>query len=235
MSNPAELRAQRIFPQNAQHNALVLSNIKFVSSCFAGAVAGILGLQNLYGFLLFALSLCATAGVVASVSMKGAPIKRYAAGGWSDLVNPGQENIFSFVLLWTLFYGIVHGMPAIECGIAATAWFKIKERRQLSGCRRRRALASSGESSLLEGTNLGGLCDIDAETSEAAVHVADAALEAAMRIVGTLKQNLQEQRIRASQSNNLTVPVDPQSPAVAQSRPRSPSLMAGFHHVEKTS
>ncbi|KAF8691118.1 hypothetical protein RHS03_08795, partial [Rhizoctonia solani] len=120
-------------------------------------------------------------------------------------------------------------------GIAATAWFKIKEQRQLSGYRRRRALASSGESSLIEGTNLGGLCDIDTETSEAAMHVADAALDAAMRIVGTLKQNLQNQRIRASQSNNPTVPVDPQSPAVAQSRPRSPSLMAGFHHVEKTS
>ncbi|KAH7343150.1 hypothetical protein B0J17DRAFT_641232 [Rhizoctonia solani] len=98
MSNPAELRAQRIFPQNAQHNALVLSNIKFVSSCFAGAVAGVLGLQNFYGFLLFAL-------VVVSLNMKGAPIKRYAAGGWSDLLNPGQENIFSFVLMWTLFYG----------------------------------------------------------------------------------------------------------------------------------
>jgi hypothetical protein len=105
MSNPAELRAQRIFPQNAQHNALVLNNIKFVTSCFAGAVAGILGLQNLYGFLLFAVCLFATAGVVTSVNMKGAPVKRYAAGGLSDIVNPGQENIFSFVLLWTLFYG----------------------------------------------------------------------------------------------------------------------------------
>ncbi|KAJ1309316.1 hypothetical protein OPQ81_004977 [Rhizoctonia solani] len=111
MSNPAELRAQRIFPQNAQHNVLVLSNIKFVSSCFAGAVAGILGLQNFYGFLLFAVSLFATAGVVASLNMKGAPVKKYAAGGWPDLLNPGQENIFSFVLLWTLFYGklFLHG------------------------------------------------------------------------------------------------------------------------------
>ncbi|CUA68918.1 hypothetical protein RSOLAG22IIIB_08163 [Rhizoctonia solani] len=108
MSNPAELRAQRIFPQNAQHNALVLSNIKFVSSCFAGAVAGILGLQNFYGFLLFAVSLLATGGAVARLNMKGLRIKRYAPGGWSDLLNPGQENIFSFVLLWTLFYGIVH-------------------------------------------------------------------------------------------------------------------------------
>ncbi|QRV88220.1 hypothetical protein RhiJN_16238 [Ceratobasidium sp. AG-Ba] len=108
MSNPAELKAQRIFPQNAQHNALVLSNIKFVSSCFVGAVAGILGLQNLYGFLLFGISLFVTAGIVAGLKLKGGNVEKYVAGGWVDMINPGQENIFSFVLLWTLFYGIVH-------------------------------------------------------------------------------------------------------------------------------
>lgn len=105
MSNPTELKAQLIFPQNAQHNTLVLSNIKFVSSCFVGAVAGILGLQNLYGFLLFGVSLLLTAGVVAGLKCKGAGLDKFIAGGWVELVNPGQENIFSFVLLWTLFYG----------------------------------------------------------------------------------------------------------------------------------
>ena len=35
---------------------------------------------------------------------KGSP-KKYVPGGWVDLVNPGQENLFSFLLLWTLFYG----------------------------------------------------------------------------------------------------------------------------------
>ncbi|KAG8738838.1 hypothetical protein FRC10_006449 [Ceratobasidium sp. 414] len=109
MSNPAELRAQRIFPQNAQHNALVLANIKFVSSCFVGAVAGILGLQNLYGFLLFAVSLFVTAGAIAGLKLKGKRVDKFVAGGWVEVLNPGQENIFSFVLLWTLFYGIVHG------------------------------------------------------------------------------------------------------------------------------
>lgn len=106
MSNQAELKAQRIFPQNAQHNALVLSNIKFVSSCFVGAVAGILGLENFYGFLLFGISLFATAGIVVSMKCKDPSIQKYIAGGWAELINPGQENIFSFVLLWTLFYGV---------------------------------------------------------------------------------------------------------------------------------
>ncbi|KAG8687205.1 hypothetical protein FRC08_012105, partial [Ceratobasidium sp. 394] len=77
MSNPAELKAQRIFPQNAQHNALVLANIKFVSSCFVGAVAGILGLQNFYGFLLFAVSLFVTAGAVAGLKLKGKRVDKF--------------------------------------------------------------------------------------------------------------------------------------------------------------
>lgn len=28
------------------------------------------------------------------------------AGGFSELVNPGQDNMFSFVLAWTLFFGM---------------------------------------------------------------------------------------------------------------------------------
>ncbi|CAE6497159.1 unnamed protein product [Rhizoctonia solani] len=228
MSNPAELRAQRIFPQNAQHNALVLSNIKFVSSCFAGAVAGVLGLQNFYGFLLFALSLLTTGGVVVGLNMKSAPIKRYAAGGWPDLLNPGQENIFSFVLMWTLFYGIVHG------GIAATAWFKIKERRETSGCKRRRAPALTGQYSSLEGTEIRErLSHVDAETTEAAMDVADATLDAAIRIVGTLKQTLQEQRTQVGHTRNRTE--GSQLAPAEQSRSRSPSLTAGFHHVGNAS
>lgn len=35
---------------------------------------------------------------------KGLP-KKYLPGGWVELVNPGQENLFSFLLAWTLFYG----------------------------------------------------------------------------------------------------------------------------------
>ena len=35
---------------------------------------------------------------------KGSP-KKYVPGGLVELVNPGQENLFSFLLVWTLFYG----------------------------------------------------------------------------------------------------------------------------------
>ncbi|KAH9854884.1 hypothetical protein C2E23DRAFT_815995 [Lenzites betulinus] len=99
----AEAAAQLLFPPNVQYNNSRLYTIRFLSSCFAGAVAGILGLENVLGFALFIFSTLFTAGCV-FVKCKSRPGK-YVPGGWWELVNPGQENIFSFVLVWTLFYG----------------------------------------------------------------------------------------------------------------------------------
>jgi len=98
--------AQLLFPPNVQFNNSRLYIIKFLSSCFAGAVAGILGLENALGFAVFVLSTLLTSACL-YVKCKGRPAK-YIPGGWWELVHPGQENIFSFVLVWTLFFGIVH-------------------------------------------------------------------------------------------------------------------------------
>ncbi|KDQ64064.1 hypothetical protein JAAARDRAFT_187443 [Jaapia argillacea MUCL 33604] len=106
MSTTPDDTAQRIYTPNVLHNN-VLTTIKFFSSCFAGAAAGILGLQNWLGFALFIASTLLTAFVIYVVNCKGRPTK-FVAGGLWELVNPGQENAFSFVLLWTLFFGIVH-------------------------------------------------------------------------------------------------------------------------------
>ena len=96
-------QAQLLFPPNVQYNASRVYAIKFISSCFAGAVAGILGLENTLGFALFVLATLLTSTCL-YVKCKGRPAK-YIPGGWWELVNPGQENIFSFILVWTLFYG----------------------------------------------------------------------------------------------------------------------------------
>ncbi|KAI0071836.1 hypothetical protein K474DRAFT_1629950, partial [Panus rudis PR-1116 ss-1] len=99
--------AQLRYPPNVQYNASKLYTVKFLSSCFAGAVAGILGLENWRGFALFLLSVLFTSACL-YIKAKGRPAKYFPGGLW-ELVNPGQENIFSFILVWTLFYGIVHG------------------------------------------------------------------------------------------------------------------------------
>ena len=104
MTTPAEvLAAQRIYAPNLQANSS-LSSTKFLSACFAGAAAGILGLANGAGFALFVVATALTAGVLHAVNCKGRPGKYFQGGVW-ELVNPGQDNAFTFVLVWTLFYG----------------------------------------------------------------------------------------------------------------------------------
>jgi len=100
-SDPA---AQLVFAPNVLHNQS-LTSVKFLSSCFAGAVAGILGLENWHGFALFAASVLSTSFVIYAINCKGNPAK-YLSGGLRELVNPGQDNMFTFILVWTLFYGV---------------------------------------------------------------------------------------------------------------------------------
>ena len=103
MSSSAEASAQLIYPQNVLANASLL-NVKFISACFAGAAAGILGLSNFSGFALFLAATLLTSACIFGVNCKGKPGK-YVHGGIGELVNPGQDNAFTFVLVWTLFYG----------------------------------------------------------------------------------------------------------------------------------
>lgn len=104
MASSSDPTAQLVFVPNVLHNQC-LTSVKFFSSCFAGAVAGILGLENWHGFALFAASLLSTSFVIYAINCKGYPAK-YLSGGLGELVNPGQDNIFTFILVWTLFYGV---------------------------------------------------------------------------------------------------------------------------------
>jgi ER membrane protein complex subunit 6 len=100
----AELAAQLLYPLHITQNANALYNVKFLSSCFIGAVCGVLGLENFQGFGLFCVSILLSSAVIYGVQCRGRP-EKYVQGGWWELVSPGQENVFSFILLWTLFYG----------------------------------------------------------------------------------------------------------------------------------
>lgn len=113
MSTTAEAAAQLIYPANVQANSS-LTTVKFISSCFAGAAAGILGLENWLGFVLFLSSTLFTSLCIHSINCRGNPSK-FIQGGLSELANPGQDNAFTFVLVWTLFYGMsLVSLPSTE-------------------------------------------------------------------------------------------------------------------------
>ncbi|KAG2138087.1 uncharacterized protein EDB93DRAFT_728783 [Suillus bovinus] len=63
MATTTDNAAQLIFAPNVLHNQ-ALTSVKFLSSCFAGAVAGILGLENWLGFALFIASIVSTSFII---------------------------------------------------------------------------------------------------------------------------------------------------------------------------
>ena len=109
MSTTPEASAQRIYPPNVIANSS-LTSVKFISACFAGAAAGILGLENWHGFALFLSSTLLTSACIYVINCQGKP-SRFLQGGIAELVNPGQDNAFTFVLVWTLFYGLSFTHP----------------------------------------------------------------------------------------------------------------------------
>lgn len=104
MSTTEETTAQLIYGPNVVANSS-LTTVKFLSACFAGAAAGILGLENWLGFTLFLTSTILTSVCIYTINCYGKPTK-FIQGGVAELVNPGQDNVFTFVLVWTLFYGL---------------------------------------------------------------------------------------------------------------------------------
>jgi len=111
MATPTDTSAQLVFAPNVLHNQ-ALNSVKFLSSCFAGAVAGILGLENWLGFALFTTSIISTSFIIYAVNCRGKPA-RYLPGGLGELINPGQDNTFTFILVWTLFYGTRGVLPTL--------------------------------------------------------------------------------------------------------------------------
>lgn len=105
----------QLYPPHIQHNTNSLHNVKFLSALFSGAAAGILGLENFSGFALFLASTLLTTSFIWLVKCKGRP-QKYLHGGLGPLLNPGQDNLFSFVLVWTLFYGELTSPPGFIAG-----------------------------------------------------------------------------------------------------------------------
>ena len=101
-----------IYAPHLQSNLSTIFGIKFLTAVFSGATAGILGLTNIAGFLLFALSSVLSAALVVFLKCGGKP-SLYIGDGKTlstrgavmQLLTPGVDNFFGFILTWTLLYG----------------------------------------------------------------------------------------------------------------------------------
>ncbi|KZT60845.1 hypothetical protein CALCODRAFT_515201 [Calocera cornea HHB12733] len=103
-----DARLQLLYAPHVTSNTATLATYKWLCTSFAGSIAGVLGLENYAGFALFVGSIVLTSVGVWVLLCGGKDVDRFVQGGWWEIMNPGQENIASFILFWTLFYGIVH-------------------------------------------------------------------------------------------------------------------------------
>ncbi|ORY34805.1 hypothetical protein BCR39DRAFT_514909 [Naematelia encephala] len=122
-----------LHPPSVAHNVRILSSLATLSACFSGLTAGILGLTNLSGFLLYLTTSFLSAITIYALKCKfdlaryvpqahtvitgpgnpgagggsGGDVKRWK--GWLGLMGLGQENLLGFLLFWIGGYALIHG------------------------------------------------------------------------------------------------------------------------------
>ncbi|BGP32283.1 hypothetical protein JCM10296v2_004064 [Rhodotorula toruloides] len=104
---PTTLSGSPIFVPNLVHNQRALYYVKSTTACIAGSVAGILGLTNLHGFVLFFVTSFGVGALYSAVNCGMKP-GRYFPKASEPLLSGTLGNCFSFILFWTLFYSLVH-------------------------------------------------------------------------------------------------------------------------------
>jgi len=106
MGNPSNVNPMPINPRNVMHNSKSLNFSRTSLSVLSGVVAGILGLASLWGILFYFL----VSGVLGVYYMA-----QRARSDAVHFLNKQQlvsgfvfENLFTYILMWTLVYGCVH-------------------------------------------------------------------------------------------------------------------------------
>jgi len=106
-----------INPRNVMHNSKSLNFSRTSLSVLSGGVAGILGLSSLWGFLFYFL----VSGLLGLYYLA-----QRARSDSLHFLNKQQlvtgfvfENLFTYILMWTLVYGCVHVywifFPLLKC------------------------------------------------------------------------------------------------------------------------
>ncbi|KAK4952825.1 hypothetical protein LTR66_013538 [Elasticomyces elasticus] len=107
MAEERELQIHPIMQESMQHNARIVSNIRALTASLFGVAAGTLGLESFPGFLFYLFGTLIISLLIYAFRAEGKP-NMYFYKPLADLwMGDLFGGLMSFVLTWTLFYGLV--------------------------------------------------------------------------------------------------------------------------------
>jgi len=101
------LKEKSLYAESVQHNSKALYYIRSTTSAIAGACAGVLGLTNLYGFAFYLAAYLFVGGVIFLANCRTRS-DLYFRSTLEVFTGGAMDNALSYVLWWTLLYGLVH-------------------------------------------------------------------------------------------------------------------------------
>ncbi|KAF2278146.1 uncharacterized protein EI97DRAFT_373639 [Westerdykella ornata] len=107
MNEERELVINPVVQTSVQHNTQVVSNIRNLTASLFGVAAGTLGLESYPGFVFYLVGTLIVSLLIFVFRAEGKPSEyfhRPLGDLWGGEVFGGLS---SFVLTWTLFYGLV--------------------------------------------------------------------------------------------------------------------------------
>ncbi|KAF2863369.1 hypothetical protein K470DRAFT_226515 [Piedraia hortae CBS 480.64] len=106
MFDEKELLIHPIVQESVQHNARTVSNIRALTASLFGVAAGTLGLESWPGFVFYFLGTAIVSTLIFTLRAESKS-KAYFYQPFGDLwMGDLFGGLMSFVLTWTLFYGL---------------------------------------------------------------------------------------------------------------------------------